>query len=200
MLGVRLAPDGNSTEELHYLKMVANEWKQKMEKARLTHTDALFSLRGSILQKLAYLLAVMNFTEHQCSEVMKPILSVGLPKIGCIRLMPRVVVHGPLEKAGLNIPNLYTKQLVTQLMMLLRHGPCTNEQTGLLIRALTEAMILETGLAGEPMQTPGIFEPLITNTWLKRLWTDCLRYQIHIQMDIRGTEPNRLNNIKNSHF
>jgi len=93
MLGVQLAPDGNSTEELCYLKTVANDWNQKMEKARLTHTDTLFSLRGSILRKLAYPLAVTNFTEYQCSEVMKPILSVGLPKIGCNRSMPRAVVH-----------------------------------------------------------------------------------------------------------
>jgi len=80
--------------------------------------------------------------------------------------------------------------------MLLRHGPGTNEQTGLLIRALAEAMTLETGLAGEPMQMPGIFKPLITNTWLKQLWTDCLHYQIQIQMDLLGTQPNQLNNIE----
>ncbi len=53
--------------------------------------------------------------------------SVGLSKIGCIRSMPRAVVHGPLEKAGLNIPNLYTEQFVTQLTMLLHHGPGMNK-------------------------------------------------------------------------
>ncbi len=83
-LGVRLAPDGNSMAEFHYLKTMATDWKQKMEKARLTHMDALFSLRSSILQKMAYPLAVMTFTEQQCSELMKLILSAGLPKIGCI--------------------------------------------------------------------------------------------------------------------
>ncbi len=150
------------------------DWKQKMEKARLTHMDALFSLQSSILWKLAYPLAVTTFTEQQCSDLMKPILSVGLPKIGCNQLMPHAVVHRPLERAGLNIPHLYTEQFITQLTMLLRHGPCASAQTGLLIRALAEAMQLETRMAVEPMQMPGIFEPLITNTWLKRLWTDCL--------------------------
>jgi len=43
-LGVQLAPDGNSTEEFCYLKTMAIDWKQKMEKACLTHTDTLFSL------------------------------------------------------------------------------------------------------------------------------------------------------------
>jgi len=166
-LGVRLAPDGNSTAEFQYLKTMATEWKKKMEKARLTHMDALFSLCSSILRKMAYPLMVMTFTEQQCNELMKPILSVGLPKIGCIRSMPRAVVHGPLGKAGLNIPNLYTKQAVTQVIMLLRYGSNSREQTGLLLRALAEAMQLETRLAGELMQTPGIYEPLVMDTWLK---------------------------------
>jgi len=135
-LGVCLAPDGNSTAKFQYLKTTATEWKQKMEKARLTHTDALFSLHSSILQKMAYPLAVTTFTEQQCSELMKPILSAGLPKIGCIRSMPRAVIHGPIEKAGLNIPNLYTEQAATQLIMLLRYGNFPSEQTGMLLRAL----------------------------------------------------------------
>ncbi len=88
-------------------------------KARLTHTDTLFSLHSSILQKMAYPLAVTTFTEQQCAELMKPILSVGLPKIGCICSMPRAVVHGPIKMAGLNIPNLYTEQAITQIVMLL---------------------------------------------------------------------------------
>jgi len=108
-LGVWLAPDGNLTAEFQYLKTTATEWKHKMDKARLTHTDALFSLRRKNKKKMAYPLA----------ELMKLILSVGLPKIGCIRSMPRAVVHGPLGQAGLNIPNLYTEQAVTQLIMLL---------------------------------------------------------------------------------
>jgi len=81
--------------------------------------------------------------------------------------MPRAVAHGPLGKAGLNIPNLYTEQAVTQVIMLLQYGSSPREQTGLLLQALAEAMQLETGLTGELMQTPGIFEPLVMDTWLK---------------------------------
>jgi len=71
---------------------------------------------------MAYPLAITTFMEPQCSELMKPILSISLPKIGCIRSMPRVVIHGPIKKAGLNIPNLYTEQVFTQIIMLLRYG------------------------------------------------------------------------------
>jgi len=195
-LGIRLAPDGNSLEEFHYLKNTALEWKTKMEKARLTHTDALFSLRSSIMRKMAYPLAVTTFTENQCQELMKPILNVGLPKIGCNRLMPRALVHGPLGYGGLNIPQLYTEQAVTQLLMLLRFGPNPKDPTGLLLRALVEAMQLETGLVGEPLQTSGIFEPLVTDTWLKRLWLDCLWYQINIHTSLSLLQPRWLHDIE----
>jgi len=167
-----------------------------MEKARLTHTDAMFSLYSSILRKLAYPLAVTTFTEDQCNELMKLVLSVGLPKIGCIRLMPWVVVHGLLEKAGLNIPNLYTEQAITQIIMLLRYGPNHGDPTSLLLRAVAEAMQLETGIAGELLQTPGNFEPLVTDTWLKRLWLDCLLYQINIYTDIQILRPQRQQDIE----
>jgi len=132
-----------------------------------SHTDALFSLRSSILRKMAYPLAVTTFMEQQCTELMKPILGVGLPKIGCIWSMPRAVVHGPIDRAGLNIPNLYTEQAVTQLVMLLHFGSCSGDQMGVLLRALTELMKLETGLVSEPLTTPGIFAPLVTDMWLK---------------------------------
>jgi len=87
-LGVQLAPDGNSTAKYQYLKTTMTKWKQKMEQAHLTHNYAFFSLHSLVLWKLAYPLAVTNFTEPQCSEIRKPILNAGLPKIGCIRLMP----------------------------------------------------------------------------------------------------------------
>jgi len=167
-----------------------------METACLTHTDALFSLRGSILRKMAYPLAVTTFTEQQCAELMKPILGVGLPKIGCVRSMPRAVVHGPLNRAGLNIPNLYTEQAVTQLVMLLWFGSCQDNQTGTLLRALAEQMKLETGLVGEPLSTPGLYTPLVMDTWLKRLWLDCLRYQIEIQTDLHQLTPPRTQDVE----
>jgi len=72
-------------------------------------------------------------------------------------------------------PNLYTEQLLTQLTMLLHHSLQMEEMTGILIRALAEAMQMETGLVGKVMETLGVFEPIITDTWLKWLWIDCLQ-------------------------
>jgi len=74
-------------------------------------------------------------------------------------------------------------------VMLLRHGSCLGDQTGVLLHALTKLMQLETGLVSKPLTTPGIFQPLVTDTWLKRLWLDCLHYQIEIHMDLPQVQP-----------
>jgi len=118
------------------------------------------------------------------------------PKIGCVHSMPQAIVHGPLEWAGLNVPNLYTEQLTTQLTILLCHSLRMDETTRILIRALAEAMQLEMGLAGKVMETPGVFKPVITDTWLKWLWLDCLCYDLHIQMDIQKLQPNCSNDME----
>jgi len=97
------------------------------------HNDMLFSLMSSILHKLAYPLAVTNFSEQQCLKIIKPILQVGLPKFGCMGTMLRVIAHAPHKLAGLNGPNLYTEQLVTQLTMLQCYRPQPEETTGILI-------------------------------------------------------------------
>jgi len=184
-----LGPDSNSTKEFQFFKQMATEWKAKMERAHLTHNDMFFSLRSSILCKLAYPLVVSNFSQHQCYEIMKPILQVGLPKIGCMCTMLREIVHALHELLGLSVPNLYTKQLITQLTMLLCYRPQPKETTGMLIQAAAELIQLEVGLSGDIMVIPGLFEPVITDTWLKWLWMDCLQYCLNIQTDLPKFAP-----------
>jgi len=127
---------------------------------------------------------------------MKPILQVRLPKIGYVHSMPRAIVHSPLKLVGLNMPNLYTEQLLTQILMLLQYGLQTAETTGVLIWASVETMKLEMGLVGELMQTPELFELVITETWLKQIWLDCLWYNLQIQTNLPEFKPNCSNDIE----
>jgi len=127
-------------KNLHYLKLVC--------------LSSIFSLRNSILRKLAYLLLVTTFTEQQCTEIMQPILSTGLPKIRYIHTMPHAIVQGPLQLSGLNIPNFYMEQLVSQLGMVTWYGSQLSDTMGLLIWAVAESMKLEMGLAGKILRPP----------------------------------------------
>jgi len=46
---------------------------------------------------------------------------------------PWAVIHGPITYQGLNIPNLYVKQLITHILTLLQYGPQVADPTGTLI-------------------------------------------------------------------
>jgi len=61
--------------------------------------------------------------------------------------------------------------------------------TGLLIQAVTELMKFETGLAGDIFLTPPLFEVLVMDTWIKRLWLDCIQYDVEIQTDLLNFQP-----------
>lgn len=49
---------------------------------------------------------------------------------------------------------------------------------------------------GKLMMTPGLFEPVITETWVKWIWLDCLQYNIQIQSDLPEFQPNCSNDIE----
>jgi len=47
-----------------------------------------------------------------------------------------------------------------------------------------ESTKLEMGLLGELFKTPLIFWDLMTDTWIKWLWVDCIHYGIKISTSI----------------
>jgi len=143
-IGVWLAPDGNCNAELQYLQSIATDCTNKMEKAGLQYNNAAFSL-NVLLRKLAYPWLVTNFTEQQCATIMKPVLKEGLPKAGVFWMYP-MLWSMYLCYAGLAIPNLYTKQLVTQVTAVPHFGGQFSDTTSTLIQALVKAMQLETNL------------------------------------------------------
>jgi len=116
-LGVCLAPDGNWDTKLEYLMLVTSDWKIWMVVSHLSPTNVTFSLKNVIMQKICYPLVTMTFSPQQCFQIMAPILQQGLPKAGMVCTFPRDLAHGPLDYRGLEIPHLYTEQLVTHVQM-----------------------------------------------------------------------------------
>jgi len=117
-LGMRIAPDGNDAAEAQYLTEVAAAWGNHMARAHLTRTEAEFSLQQVLAPKLNYPLIATNFDEQQCHEILKPALGQALPAMGLNRHFPQAVTHGPRSHHGLDVPNLFTEQLVAHILML----------------------------------------------------------------------------------
>jgi len=170
-LGVRIAPDGNWENEVDYLLSVTSDWKVRMAASHLSHFDALFSLKNVVLCKLAYPLVTTTLTRQQCHTIMTPLLQQGLPKAGVIRTFPRALAHGPLQYGGLDIPHLFTEQVIAHIQTILRYGPDKSDPTGHLLHTTAEAMRLEIGYAGELLTAPPCLAANITNSWIKHVWT-----------------------------
>jgi len=87
-----------------------------------------------------------------------------------IRTFPRALVHGPLEYGGLEIPDLFTEQLIAHVTTILRYGPEVTDPTGILLHATGEAMRLEVGFNGELLAAPLVLAANVTSLWIKHVW------------------------------
>jgi len=195
-----LALDGNNDEEYWYLQGVMAVWKNHMITAKIPHPVADFALRQVLLPKLRYPLIAMMLTEKQCQTILQPVLYHGLPAMGINRNMPRAVVHGPCVYQGLNIPNLFSEQMITHIQTLVKFGQHTTDATGFLVRACGELLWLELGIGGPIFQISHHLGPCVTSTWLSQCWLYCVQRGIEIWMDIYDFQPHRRNDREIMHI
>jgi len=122
--------------------------------------------------------------EKECNTIMQPILAAGLPAMGIVWMMARVVVHGPLCYQGLDLPNLYMEQCIARLQTLLQYGLQAKDVTGSLIRYMAEAFRLELGIMGQVFNARVALAPIVTELWIKACWLNMAHHNIHITTNI----------------
>jgi len=163
-VGVWLAPNGDWELECQYLHLVATDWKVWMATECLNPTDATFSLKNVVLQKLTYPLIMTTFTHQQCQHILAPVLNQGLSRAGIVHTYPRSLVYGPLQYgAGLDISQLYMEQIIAHIHSILWYGTCQDDPMGYLWLASGEAMQLEMGYGGKLLEAPLCLQDNITN-------------------------------------
>jgi len=183
-LGVWLAPDSNMDTEWAYLLDVAKGWQRKMKHAKLGWSESIFSLHNVLLRKLIYPLPAPTFMAEQCHSIMSPILAQGLPLAGFICTFPHALAHGPLKFCSVNIPNLFTKQILLHIQTLLKFSNQPQDLTSFLLWATGETMQLELGLRGQLFEAPLILQELVTDSLMKHTWITTHLADIHIFADI----------------
>jgi len=122
---------------------------------------------------------------------MTPLLQQGLPKAGVIHTFPRALVHGPLQYGGLDIPNLFTEQVIAHIHTILRYGPEKSDPMGHLLHTTGKAMRLEVGYSGELLMAP-----LVTNSWIKHVWVSTQESGVTILMDFAEVPLQRHGDIE----
>jgi len=191
---VPLAPDGNDLAEEQHLKDVAAEWGRHMARATLRCTDAEFSLQQVLSPKLLYPLTATSCNEGQYYDILKQALAAALPAMGIYRKFPKAVVHSPRSHQGLDLPNLFTEQLMVHVMTILRFGLQQDDPMGHLLKANAEAFCLEARLSGQVFQMPLVIIDYMTPTWFTQTWINCRLLDIKISMDIHDYEKPRKHN------
>jgi len=108
----------------------------------------------------------------------------GFSSAGCYQNFTRAVTHGPLDYQGLNLPNLFTEELILHITTLVKFGNHPHNQTGYLLWANCKLLRLETGMRGPLFQILPHFEACVTPTWVSQCWLHCVQWGIDITMDI----------------
>jgi len=136
-----------------------------------------------------YPLITTTFTQHQCHQIMAPLLQQGLACVGVICTYPRALVHGPTQHGGLDIPHLYTEQLLAHARTILRYGPDKMEPTGFLLHMTAKAMWLEVGVNGKLLATPLILQDHVTELWIKHVWISTQECSMTLLTDFADYPP-----------
>jgi len=198
-LSVHLALDGSVEMELNHLISIAKTWQSSMNKAKLTHSAAEFSIQQVILHNLEYPLITTTSSRAQCNQIMRPILWKGPPLAGFIKTFPQALVHGPYKWGGINIPHLFTEQLYLHIHTLLKFGNKLTNVTGSLIACLCKSLRLEMGFTGNLFDTLVCMQPCLTGSWLTQTWEDCHMANIHIVASLPDIPRPHVNDIKLMH-
>ena len=87
-------------------------------------------------------MAVTNFDEKKCNEIIANALESSLDKSAMARKFPRVVLYGPALYEGLGINHPYYTQGITKMLTCVQEC-AIGSQTGALIKTSVEDLMLE---------------------------------------------------------
>jgi hypothetical protein len=100
-LGVDQCPSGNMDQQAEKMEDLTRTWAAQMKTGYLKRPEMWLSLTSTIWMSLEYPLNATTLSKAQCEAIMAPALTVGLNGLGICQNLPRKLVHGPVEKQGL---------------------------------------------------------------------------------------------------
>jgi hypothetical protein len=149
---VRLAPDGNNKAEIEYLHSVTEKWSADICASHLQCHEAWYALTATIMRTIEYPLLALTLTARDCTHIMAPILSSGLPALGICRNFPRDVTYAPVKFQGIGLHNPFVTMGLQCLTTVVQAGQASSI-TGRLLQASIEASKLEIGLGTSLFQS-----------------------------------------------
>ena len=182
ILGVMLAPDGNSRDQVKKLRSITEEWASAVKSRHVRNDEAWEYYQTTVRKTLEYPLAATTLSKRQCTEIEAPALQAGLQRSGMPANLPRDLVNGPKTMQGLGSPDIYFVQGEKHLQVLLDHGH-DDSITGNHLRAGIEAHKLELGVGGSLFTKDyNMFTSYMTkDTWCANTWKFLWEYRIRVE-------------------
>ena len=181
ILGVIIAPDGNSRDQVKKLRSITEEWASAVRSRHIRPAEAWEYYQTTVRKSLEYPLAATTLNKRQCKHIEAPALQAGLKQSGLPSNLPRELVNGPKSMQGLGSPDLYFVQGEKHLQVLLDHGH-EDSITGNHLRAGIEAHKLELGVGGSLFTKDfEIFRRYATDTWWTCTWEFLWESKIRVE-------------------
>ena len=93
----------------------------RLSNSMATPQEAFMTYSFQYLLAITYCLPITTFSKKECDKIQKPFINALLPKLRIKRHMKRAIIWGPMKYNGLNIKDLYTKQLCSSLNKFTSH-------------------------------------------------------------------------------
>ncbi|HEY9818173.1 MAG TPA: hypothetical protein V6D20_20565, partial [Candidatus Obscuribacterales bacterium] len=189
-LGIFLAPDRNTQQQVEYLKDKARAFAGHIRAGSLSRNDVWVAMKTTILKTMEYPMRATNITRDDWEAIYSPILAICLPRSGISRNFPRTVAFSPTEFQGLGIMHPWYQQELSHIQALLEENakPLSVAKTFMQISA--ESLRLELGIGG-PFTSIDYktASAIATKGWWTSVWRSA--QQFHIDID-DPYEPIRL--------
>jgi exonuclease III len=198
MLGVLMAPNGDSTHQVKKLIESSRKDAQAIGRSKLLPHEAKIAITHTIVPKLQYPLVATSINKTEGKQIMRPILETSLQKMGIIKMLGYDYIHGAIETQGLGIPELYHVSYSKQIEFIISNT-WRNNQAAKLIKMAVQDLLIEMGTSYEIFDNKAperLDKTILTrNTWIQRIRSYIREQRIEMKFRIPRRKKQRYDDL-----
>jgi hypothetical protein len=195
MLGVHLAPDGNTKDHIAALRAKADAWAKNITSSRANSEEVWTALHRTIPFSMSYSFTVVTLTEEECQQIMAPIIMKGLPRAGVVSTIPKAFRMGPIAMGGLGLLDPYIHMGVSKIENFISNT-WQRTPTGILQEIVLDDFALELGISS-PWTVDRLRKGVlyaVTDSWIRYMVRFALEQKVNVSwVPYSMISPKRLN-------
>ena len=193
-LGVRLAPDGNETDELNYRCQQALTIAKMVYSAPLSRAETKAAHESVWWPSIGFPLGITTFSKTECNKIQASFQSKFVAKMGYNRSMANAIRYGPLQYGGIALKTIWTEQGLKHLLLAISHLRA-GDIVGTELQISLSTSQLEAGIQTPILQSDWrVYGKYITRTWATTTWEFITDNNLQLRIPNAWTpSPQRLN-------